>query len=79
MTNCSISGVSIKFEISVKLAGGCIDDRLSFCDQEGILCRKDCRQINAIMRLSRMLDIDTKLKVYYMSFMYSTFLYCPAV
>jgi len=77
-TDFSVSGVTIRSETSVRLLGICLDERLSFCDQAATICRKAGRQINAMMRLSRLLDTDVKVKVY-MSFIYSTFMYCPVV
>lgn len=77
-SNLSISGVTITTDSSVKLLGICIDEKLTFSDHAASVCRKAGRQVNALMRLSNVLDTETKLKVY-SSFIHSAFMYCPAV
>ena len=44
----------------------------------GLICKKANNQLNALMRLSNYLSIDTKC-IIYESFIRSTFSYCPLV
>jgi hypothetical protein len=71
--NCTIS-----CQNSVKLLGIYIDSELSFNEQVKNVCKKASRQINVIMRLSKLLNTDVKLTMY-RSFIFSNFNYCPAI
>ncbi len=42
------------------------------------LCRKAARQVNCLMRLSTMLPVESKLRIFN-AFIVSNFLYCPVV
>ena len=61
---------------NVKLLGIDIDCKLSFDAHVLQLCKKASRQINALMRLSNMLDHDVKMNIF-MSFIKSILNYCP--
>ena len=78
--NCifEVSGAEISPSSSVKLLGVEIDDKLSFCNHISNICSKASRQINALARLSRLLDVKTKLLIFN-SFIVSNFNYCPLV
>jgi hypothetical protein len=81
------SDSEVKFEINqstltpdntVKLLGVNIDNKLNFDNHISIICKKAGKQINALRRLSKVLNVSTKLKIYN-SFIYSNFNYCPVV
>lgn len=73
-----ISGAQIVSTAQVKLLGIRIDENLSFREHASSVFKKAAKQVNAMMRLSKVLDRDTKRHVYH-SFIYSNFTYCPAV
>lgn len=73
-----ISGAQIVSTAQVKLLGVRIDESLSFREHASHVCKRAARQLNAMMRLSKVLDHDAKRHVYH-SFVYSNFTYCPAV
>ena len=77
-THFSIHGTDIIPGESVKLLGVHIDERLNFGNQAAAICKKASKQVNAMMRLARVMDTSTKLNVY-ASFILSNFMYCPAV
>jgi hypothetical protein len=63
---------------TVKLLGVTIDDKLCFDNHISHICQKAGKQINALRRLTNVLNTDSKLKIYD-SFIYSNFNYCPVV
>lgn len=71
-------GTKIEFQTSVKLLGVHIDHQLNFSSQIADLCRKAGRQLNALRRISRMLNEHSKMCIF-KSFIRSNFLYCPLV
>jgi hypothetical protein len=73
-----IKDVTIKCEQNVKLLGVHIDTNLKFNKHINSICAKASGQINAIMRLSRILPADTKMAMY-RAFVLSNFSYCPVV
>ena len=73
-----ISGNDIYPQKTVKLLGVEIDDKLSFKTHISTICSKAGRQLSALARLSRHLDVDTKLLILN-SFILSNFNYCPLV
>jgi hypothetical protein len=77
-THFSIHRANIIPDECVKLLGIRIDERLTFGNQAAAICKKASQQVNAIMRLARVMDQSTKLNVY-SSFIMSNFMYCPAV
>ena len=60
----------------VKLLG--VTDKLDFNFHIDVICKKASKQINALRRVSRLLDSDTKLLIFN-SFVSSVFNYCPVV
>ena len=74
----NIRGQTISPSTSVKLLGVEIDDTLSFSAHIKTICFKAGQQINALARLSRTLNTQTKL-VIFNSFILCHFNYCPLV
>jgi hypothetical protein len=73
-----INDVSITPDATVKLLGINFDDELNFSTHVSNICQKAGKQVNALRRLSNVLDAGSKLKIYN-SFIQSTFAYCPTV
>ena len=73
-----VGGVTIPVTSDVKLLGVNIDENLAFNLQASIICKKAGGQVNALMRLSRLLSRDVKRHIYN-AFIYSNFTYCPSV
>ncbi len=55
-------GIDLKSANCVKLLGVDIDQSLSFKDYTGMsrICKKACRQLNALSRLSNILTVEAK-------------------
>ena len=53
-------GVSFTSEPSVKILGVVIDDRLNFDEHICMCCTKATRQLNALARISKYLDVNRK-------------------
>ena len=70
-----LSGVEIPTEDSVKTLGIYLDKRLKFDKHVSIVCQKASRQINAMSRISKYLDVKTKTMMYN-AFVMSNFTYC---
>jgi len=73
----NICNTIIKTDKTVKLLGIELDNRLSFTQHVTTICKKAARQVNALYRISKDLDYDSKLKIYE-SFIMSNFIYCSA-
>ena len=69
---------TIKTEHNVKLLGVELDNKLSFIPHVTQICKKAARQVNAMCRISKNLDYDSKMKIYE-SFILSNFIYCSVV
>jgi hypothetical protein len=69
---------TIKPEDSVKMLGVEVDSKLNFDSHIRQICRKAGRQINALARLSRFLNQDSKLAIF-RSFVSANFTYCSLV
>ena len=67
--------VTIQSVSNVKLLGVNIDVELNFNHHIALLCNKASRQINALLRLSNVLNVDTKILIL-QSFILSHFRYC---
>ena len=67
--------VTIQSVSNVKLLGVNIDVELNFNHHIALLCNKAGRQINALSRLSNVLNVDTKMLIL-QSFILSHFIYC---
>ena len=68
-------GVTTQSVSNVKLLGVNIDVELNFNHHIALLCNKAGRQINALSRLSNVLNVDTKILIL-QSFILSHFMYC---
>ena len=69
---------TITSENHVKILGVTVDDKLTFSKHIGLCCTKAARQLNALARISRYLDVSAR-KLIYNSFIVSCFSYCPLV
>ena len=67
--------VTIQSVSNVKLLGVNIDVELNFNHHIALLCNRAGRQINALSRLSNVLNVDTKMLIL-QSFILSHFMYC---
>ena len=77
--NCkslNICGSTIQCEGTVKLLGVTFDYMLNFEAHIANICMRQARQINVLLRLSNVLNPETKILIY-KSFIYSYFNYCP--
>ena len=70
-----IDNHSIVPEVSVKLLGLHVDNKLNFNNQVSHICQKASRQINVLARLSRVLNEKSKMLLYN-SFVECYFNYC---
>ena len=71
-------GTHLMSETEVTVLGVTIDDRLCFSQHISSCCKKAARQLNALARISRHLNINSHRAVYN-SFIMSNFNYCPLV
>ena len=76
--NICVGNVSLSPEPIVKLLGISIDCKMSFDYHISILCRKAGRQLNALKRLSKSMNKETRFTVY-RTFIMSNFDYCACV
>ena len=67
--------VTIQSVSNLKLLGVNINVELNFNHHIALLCNTDGRQINALSRLSNVLNVDTKI-LNLQSFILSHFMYC---
>ena len=72
----NIDGDQVFSEISIKLLGIKIDNKLLFDEHLSSLCKKTRNQRNAISRLHRYLGFKVK-DILINSFIYADFNYCP--
>jgi hypothetical protein len=68
----------ITSEQSVKLLGVHFDRNLNFHEHISHCCKKAARQLNALTRISRYLDVKSRT-IIYNSFIRSNFDYCPLI
>ena len=73
-----IDDITLKPEPHVKILGVFLDDKLSFSQHVSISCTKAARQLNALARISRYLNISSR-SLLYNSFVRSNFNYCTMV
>ena len=71
-------GTSLMSETEVTVLGVAIDDKLCFSQHISICCKKAARQLNALARISKHLNINSRRAIYN-SFIMSNFNYCPLV
>ena len=72
----TVEGTKIAFASEINALGVCIDDQLSFNAIDERICAKASRQVNALQRLTGVLDYESRLAIY-KSFIMSNFDYCP--
>ena len=70
--------ITLAPEPFVKLLGIYIDSRLTFTDHVSSCCNKAARQLNALSRISKYLDLNCR-KLIFRSLVLSNFTYCPIV
>ena len=70
--------IVIESEPYVKALGVILDNRLNFTYHISALCKKAARQLNALARIARYLDVNSR-KIIYNSFVSCNFNYCPLV
>ena len=73
--NFAVGNVTINPSQSVKLLGIEIDSKLNFDTHVHEICQKAARQINALKRLSKFLNLDSRMAIF-RSFITSNFGYC---
>ena len=78
LKNFNINGNVIDCTDSVKLLGITFDWQLKFDKHIDDICSKASKQINVLARLSKKLDINSKMAIF-RSFITSNFTYCPLV
>ena len=71
-------GMSLMSETEVTVLGVTIDDKLCFSQHISVCCKKAARQLNALARISKHLNINSRRDIYN-SFIMSNFNYCPLV
>ena len=71
-------GTHLMSETEVTVPGVTIDDKSCFSQHISSCCKKAARQLNALARISRHLDSNSRRAVYN-SFIMSNFNYCPLV
>ena len=76
--NFAVGNVTINPSRSVKLLGIEIDPKLNFDTHVHEICQKAARQINALKRLSKFLNLDSRMAIF-RSFITSNFGYCSLV
>ena len=69
---------AVKVKLSVKLLGVQIDVELNFSLHIANICRSAANQLNALIRVKKLLGFEEK-KVLIKSYFYSYFNYCPLV
>ena len=76
--NFAVGNVTINPSRSVKLLGIEIDSKLNVDTHVHAVCQKAARQINALKRLSKFLNLDSRMAIF-RSFITSNFGYCSLV
>ena len=71
-----VQDISLESADHIKILGITLDVNLNFKPHITNICRSGSRQINALRRLSKVLTISARLKIY-KSFIASNFSYCP--
>ena len=72
----SIEDNIINSDNQIKVLGVTLDDKLNFDAHVSNICRKASLQINALKRISKYLNEESRILVY-KSFISSNFNYCP--
>ena len=68
----------IECEISMKLLGVTIDNKLNFHEHVLIICKKASQKLHALARISNLMSKD-KLRILMKAFIESQFGYCPLI
>ena len=71
-------GTSLMSETEVTVLGVTIDDKLCFSQHISVCCKKAARQLNALARISKHLNINSRRAIYN-SFIVRNYSYCPLV
>ena len=74
----TLNGNTLKSDTCVKLLGVYIDNHLNFKYHTDQICQKASRQLNALCRIHKILDSDSKMAII-RSFIISNFNYCPVI
>ena len=77
-TDLSIDNINIKPEKSVKSLGLELYDKLKFDIQVSAMCKKAAKQLNALKRISHLLEQSRRLTIV-RAYIMSNFNYCPLV
>ena len=72
------NGISLESEADTTVLGVTIDDQLNFSNHISACCSTAARQLNALARIVKYIDIGSP-KTIYNSFILSNFNYCPLV
>lgn len=72
----SIEGNDILSSDKIKVLGVTLDNNLCYDKHVAILCTRASFQINALKRLAKYLDVNSRIAIY-KSFISSNFMYCP--
>jgi hypothetical protein len=72
----SVQGINISSSNNIKVLGVILDSNLKFDAHVSNICSKASQQINALKRLSKLLNAESRLLIY-KSFISSHFSYCP--
>ena len=78
MNHLTVGDITIYKQPYIKYLGILVDEKLSFANHVENVCIKASRQVNALMRLSNLLDYDTKLLLYN-AFISANYEYCPVI
>ena len=73
---CTVHDKDIISTHEMNVLGVVFDNKLNFKSHVSNICKRASRQINALKRLSRFLNVDGRLRVY-KSFILANFSYCP--
>ena len=73
-----INDAQVNSTDSITILGVIVDNKLNFNDHICMLCAKASKQLNALQRLIKSLNKDSKLAIY-KSFIMSDFNFCPVV
>ena len=78
LVSLKIGGSNIKPATNVTLLGMDLDNKLKFDSHIHDICRKAAKQINALKRLSKLLNLESRMAIF-RSFIMSNFNYCCLV
>ena len=73
-----VHGGALASTDDIKVLGVTLDTRMTFSPFVSEICKRASRQINALKRISKFLNIQGRLAIY-KSFIFSNFIYCPVV